>query len=250
VVVTVDAAADGLSVLARNDLGERIWATPALGEGVLYVRTEKHLLAFGASGSDRAAAPAERPFESEIRAFAEADRANPPVRGGVLFVGSSIFRQWTGAAADLAPLPALNRAFGGSRTGDQLDRFDQVVAPYAPRVIVYYCGSNDLKAGDDPEAIFRRFRAFSRRVAGELPGTRLVFVSSTRSPDRADKWDRVDRYNALVRDHCAATPGHVYVDVNPLLVGADGQPRLDFYRRTGCTSGRPPMRPWPGRFGR
>jgi outer membrane protein assembly factor BamB len=47
-VVTVFAAGGELRVLARNDLGERIMATPALVDGRIYVRTEKHLFAFGA----------------------------------------------------------------------------------------------------------------------------------------------------------------------------------------------------------
>lgn len=45
-VITVLQAADELKVLARNDLGERIMATPALLDGRIYVRTEKHLFAF------------------------------------------------------------------------------------------------------------------------------------------------------------------------------------------------------------
>lgn len=46
-IVTALAAGDELKVLARNELGENIWATPALGEGIIYVRTAKHLHAFG-----------------------------------------------------------------------------------------------------------------------------------------------------------------------------------------------------------
>ena len=46
-VVTVFEAADTLKVLARNDLGERIMATPALLDGKVYVRTEEKLYAFG-----------------------------------------------------------------------------------------------------------------------------------------------------------------------------------------------------------
>jgi outer membrane protein assembly factor BamB len=44
--VTVFAAGDELEVLARNDLGERILATPALVAGAVYVRTAGHLYAF------------------------------------------------------------------------------------------------------------------------------------------------------------------------------------------------------------
>ena len=178
-----------------------------------------------------ATAPAR--FQEAIDAFQAADRAQPLPQGGILFVGSSIFRQWTTVTEQMAPLPVINHAFGGSRTQDQLDRFAQVVLPCAPRVIVYYCGSNDLKAGDSPEdpaAIFARFRQFSERVRAMLPATRIVFVSSTRSPDRVGRWAQVDHYNALARAYCAATPHHVFIDINPVLVDAAGQPRLELYQ--------------------
>ncbi len=171
------------------------------------------------------------PFEADIRAFAAMDRTNPPAPGGILFVGSSIFRQWTNVAPAMAPLPVVNRAFGGSKTTDQLLRFDAVVVPRAPRLVVYYCGSNDLKAGEPPEAIFGRFREFDERLRSKFPATRLVFVSATRSPDRTALWDRVDDYNRRVREHCAATPGRTYVDVNPLLVDSAGAPRLELYQK-------------------
>jgi outer membrane protein assembly factor BamB len=48
-VVTVFEAGDELKVLARNDLGERISATPALLDGVVYVRTDEHMYAFGST---------------------------------------------------------------------------------------------------------------------------------------------------------------------------------------------------------
>ena len=48
-VVVMDAARDvkQLHVLARNDVGEQIFATPAVLDGRIYLRTEKHLFAFG-----------------------------------------------------------------------------------------------------------------------------------------------------------------------------------------------------------
>jgi outer membrane protein assembly factor BamB len=45
-VVTVLKASDELDVLARNDLSERIMATPAVVDNTLYVRTDRHLYAF------------------------------------------------------------------------------------------------------------------------------------------------------------------------------------------------------------
>jgi outer membrane protein assembly factor BamB len=46
-VVVVVRAGDTLDVLARNDLGESITATPAIAGNALYVRTAAHLWAFG-----------------------------------------------------------------------------------------------------------------------------------------------------------------------------------------------------------
>ena len=41
-------AGDTLDLVARRDLGERVTATPAISENQLYLRTENHLLCFGA----------------------------------------------------------------------------------------------------------------------------------------------------------------------------------------------------------
>jgi outer membrane protein assembly factor BamB len=45
--ISVIEAADTLKVLARNQLSERIMATPAIADSKLYVRTAAHLWAFG-----------------------------------------------------------------------------------------------------------------------------------------------------------------------------------------------------------
>ena len=47
--VVVFAAQDTLEVLARNELGEPILATPAIADGKIYVRTLAHLYAFGSA---------------------------------------------------------------------------------------------------------------------------------------------------------------------------------------------------------
>ncbi|MBM4040062.1 MAG: hypothetical protein FJ290_16275 [Planctomycetes bacterium] len=46
-VVTVVAAGDSFQRLAANDLREPLYATPAIAEGRLYIRTARHLHAFG-----------------------------------------------------------------------------------------------------------------------------------------------------------------------------------------------------------
>ena len=50
--VYVVSAGPEWEVLAVNDLGEPMYATPALAPGRLFVRTDGHLYAFGAESSD------------------------------------------------------------------------------------------------------------------------------------------------------------------------------------------------------
>lgn len=181
-----------------------------------------------------AAAPTPRPldlarFEKDILAFEAADRVSPPAPGGILFVGSSIFRLWKDLPTHMAPLPVLNRAFGGSRTPEQLHYFERIVLPYRPRVIVYYCGSNDVNAGETAEAIAARYEQFSERVRTALPGTRVYFASIIKAPQKRDRWALVDRANALVRAYSQAAPGRGYLELNPALQDERGEPRMDLY---------------------
>jgi lysophospholipase L1-like esterase len=169
-------------------------------------------------------------FEPAFQAFAASDLAHPPMPGGIVFAGSSIFREWTTVAEQMAPLPVLNRAFGGSRTADQLARFDQVILPYAPKVIVYYCGSNDITAGAKPPEIAANFRAFVTRAYAVLPRTRILFVSIIRSPQKQDRWQLVDETNGLIRQYCAGDARLGFIDLNPAVFTSDGQPRLELYR--------------------
>lgn len=165
-------------------------------------------------------------FQQEVARLA----ARPARPGGVVFVGSSIFREWKTVPADMRPLPAVNLAFGGSRTWEVLYYADRLVLPWRPRIIVYYCGSNDINAGQDAPGIARRFRLFVEHVHAQLPDTRIFFTSINRAPQKRDRWDVVDAANAAIAAYARRTPHVGFIDVNPALFDAQGAPRLDLYR--------------------
>jgi hypothetical protein len=57
----------------------------------------------------------EQELGAEVERFVEADRTAPPAPCQVLFVGSSSIVKWRETlAADMAPMPVINRGFGGS----------------------------------------------------------------------------------------------------------------------------------------
>ncbi|MBI1760136.1 MAG: hypothetical protein HYR56_01745 [Acidobacteria bacterium] len=178
---------------------------------------------------DAAANAARERFDEAINAFLAADKTNPPPKGAILFIGSSIFRQWAKLQEHMAPLPVFNRAFGGSQTSDILYHMDKVVLPYEPKVIVYYCGSNDINANHKAQAIADRFRQFVTRVRVRLPQTRILFVSINRAPQKEDKWPVVDAANTLIKAYCESDKRLGFIDVNPVLF-KDGKPRLELYQ--------------------
>jgi outer membrane protein assembly factor BamB len=55
--VLVLAAGERFEILARNDMGEPVFATPAIANRTLYVRTRGHLYAIGTTDARRAANP-------------------------------------------------------------------------------------------------------------------------------------------------------------------------------------------------
>lgn len=169
-------------------------------------------------------------FETAIEAFLKEDQTNPPPKGAILFIGSSIFRQWTKLKEQMAPLPVFNRAFGGSQTSDILYHMDKIVLPYEPKLIVYYCGSNDVNANQRAEAISDRFRQFVARVRLRLPQTRVLFVSINRAPQKKDRWNVVDAANKLVKEYCESDKRLDFIDVNPVLFDSQGQPRVELYQ--------------------
>jgi len=160
--------------------------------------------------------------------LAPALAAQPPA-GGIVFVGSSIFHRWTSLESQMAPLPITNLAIDGTVTADMLRMVDSRVIPLRPKVIAYYCGSNDVSLGEPAGAIAGRIVRFIERVAAALPDTRVVFVSINRAPSKEDRWDAVDDVNRQIKMYAASHPHVAYVDVNPVLFDANGKPRFDLY---------------------
>jgi hypothetical protein len=140
-----------------------------------------------------------RLWEHEIARYEAADRLHPAPRGGVVFTGSSTIRLWKTLAKDMAPLPVLNRGFGGAHLAHVTRFAPRIVLPYAPREVVLYCGDNDLGAwtGKTSATIVADFESFATLLHDTLP--------------RADRRDRHPAREGRVRgrrDADAGRPGH------------------------------------------
>lgn len=122
----------------------------------------------------------------EGRAKAIAIAARPPPPSAVIFVGSSTFTFWRHLQRDMAATgvsaPCYNAAFGGSWTKHVTSQAHALCFAWKPRVVVYFCGTNDLNIGLSPSMVARGFIDFHRALVVALPSTPVVYVAPTVTP--------------------------------------------------------------------
>jgi len=188
------------------------------------------LLVLSALAADNPAAYSTEKFDKDIAAFEAADKANPPPQHAVLLSGASTFRRWKSYAEDFKGYEVINRGFGSSKTTDVLGYMDRITLPYHPRVVLFHCGSNDLNYDKATATeVADRVRTYWRRVKAENPDCVMILLSVTRAPSRRAIWDEMKKTDALFRQIAKSEKGVTYLDINPALNLADGEPRPGVY---------------------
>jgi lysophospholipase L1-like esterase len=160
-------------------------------------------------------------------------RAASPEHGGIVFTGSSIFRFWTHLADQMDPLPVLNRAIAGTVTQDMLDRIGQLVLPYQPRIVVYYCGSNDISAGDDAGPIVERTKRFIQILHERSPNTFFYYTSIHKAPEKRARWEVVEAVNREMERYSRQASNVGYIDLNPVLFDSRNNVRENLFLPDG-----------------
>ena len=167
-------------------------------------------------------------FEPEVAAFEADDRASTPAAGATLFVGSSSIRYWDVAAAFPA-LRTIRRGYGGSHVSATIHFAERLIVRYRPALIVFYAGDADVAAGKNAATIATDTLALVSLVHAALPSTPVVVIGTKPSPLHWAHMPTIRAANRLVRQGLAADRLAAYVDVEPALLGPNGQPRADFY---------------------
>ena len=196
-------------------------------------------------------------WDGAIEAFEVSDRANPPPRHAVLFIGSSSIEHWKTVAADFPEVPVINRGFGGSELADSTYFADRIIKPYHPRAIVLYAGDNDLYDGRTPRQVRDDFAAFVSKVRSFDPGVPIAFVAIKPSMARQALLPKIKQANGLVRKYAASHHGVTYIDVFKPMLDPNGQPQPKWFiqdglhmNRTGYALWIDKLRPWVDAHGR
>jgi lysophospholipase L1-like esterase len=168
-------------------------------------------------------------WEKEVAAYEAADRANPPAKGSVLFIGSSTIRLWKTLAEDFPDHKVINRGIGGSEIVDSTHFAERIIFPYEPRQIFLRAGGNDIHAGRLPEEIAADFAAFVEKVHARLPKSEIVYIFVNPAPARWGENDKYRELNRRIREMALRMPRVSCVDAYDISLGPDGQARHELF---------------------
>jgi lysophospholipase L1-like esterase len=172
-------------------------------------------------------------WEKSIRLFEQQDRKAPPPLNATVFAGSSTFTFWKEMQSDFAPIPVINRGFGGSEIRDVLQYADRIIIPYAPKQVVLYAGGNDLANGRMPREIFHDYHRLVDIIHASLPKTMVSFVSIKLSPAHAAYKDAIRVTNHLVAAYTKDHPLTDYIDTYALTLDEGGHSKDQYYKDDG-----------------
>jgi len=167
-------------------------------------------------------------WQKDIATFQAMDATNRPPADCIVFVGSSSIRLWKTLAQDFPGLPVVNRGFGGSQLADSVNYAAEIITSYHPRQVVIYAGGNDINAGKAPELVFGDFVALVKKIHAQAPQAKIAYISSAPNPARWAQVEKVRKLNSLIGNYCRRH-GCTFIDVFPLMLGADGLPKPDIY---------------------
>jgi lysophospholipase L1-like esterase len=92
-----------------------------------------------------------------------------------------------------------------------------------------YEGDNDLASGTSPEEIAAQFEEFSARLAKQVPGAKLVFVSARPSLAREALKAKQQDLNQRIAAIAAKKKGHYVIDMHSPFYNADGTLMQDIF---------------------
>ena len=175
--------------------------------------------------------PAVYPFADEISHFKQYDDTHPPVKGQILFVGSSSFRKWTNVQNAFPDYHIINRGFGGSTLPDVIHYANDIIFPYDAKQIVIYCGENDIASSDTitAEMVAARYKELFQLIRSHQKKVVIDFVSIKPSPSRAHFRPVVEKANLLIQAFISKQKNARFINIYTAMLHADGSMRKELF---------------------
>ena len=172
-------------------------------------------------------------FIDEINEFKRSDKENFPEKGKILFTGSSSIKFWESLEEDMEPLEVLNRGFGGAQISHVIHHFEEIVKPYNPKAIVFFCGTNDLTALKTPKETINDFKKFLSLVRNEFGNIKIYVIGIKPTVDRLylDKEERI--FNSSIKLLANDDAYLEYINVWDSMLDENGERMPELYLDDG-----------------
>lgn len=152
-------------------------------------------------------------FEKVILQFEKQDKERGYQSEAILFTGSSSIRMWKSLAEDMDPISVINRGFGGSTIPEVLYYADRIIKPHQPKIIVFYCGENDLaNDNSNSDLALKSFKNFSKYLKKNLPNTKVFFLAIKPSIKRWHYWPKFAEANEKIKKFIDKHELYFFVD--------------------------------------
>ena len=172
-------------------------------------------------------------FIDEINEFKRLDNENFPEKGKILFTGSSSIRFWDSLEEDMEPLKVLNRGFGGAQISHVIYHFEEIIKPYNPKAIVFFCGTNDLTALKTPEETVHDFKKFYSLIRNQFGNIKVYMIGIKPSVDRFYLDEEEKIFNNSIKLLASEDAYLEYIDVWDSMLNEDGSRMPELYIEDG-----------------
>jgi lysophospholipase L1-like esterase len=130
---------------------------------------------------------------------------------------------WKSLENDISPISVLNRGFGGSTIPEVTYYADRIILPHQPKILVFYCGENDL-ANDDAKSklALKSFKKFYTYMKKNLPETEVFFIAIKPSVKRWNYWNKMNEANSKIKKFVDRKDNYYFVDTASKMLDENG----------------------------
>lgn len=169
----------------------------------------------------------------EIEKFKQLDATERYSSNSILFMGSSSIRLWSTLAEDMAPLPIIQRGYGGAHFRDLIFFVDTILNQHDLSMVVCFV-ANDIsqkKSDENAATILRNYNYVVKQIRKRHPKIPILQISITPSQSRWELWPKIQEVNAALKAYCETHSNMYFLDTTSHFLNEVGLPRTALFRK-------------------
>lgn len=162
-----------------------------------------------------------------------------------LFVGSSSIRLFNNFEERFHSNHVIKKGFGGAKINDVAYYQEDLIFQYAPKLVVFYIGINDILYRDHNRVTELSADLFSltETIRSRLPNTKIALLA-LRPMDQPKYANPIREFNIHLANYALQKPDVFYVDINHELLSADATMNTDLLHWDGLHLNRQGYQVW------